>query len=186
MKMKSYHHNLKRNQQGAALLVSMMFLLVLTLLGIHVFRSSIMQLQMADNAGSRMIAFQQAETARAYAESILNAKADDMSTGTAFSCATDGFFSRATPAIAGCSALDADSMEWDDDDSFTVPGATDQRYVIEYLGIDQVLEPNAGVEVGMGESDMIDVYVFQILAKGEEAAGGSSVLQSIFIARKSS
>jgi len=187
MKMKSYHHSLNRDQQGAALLVSMIFLLVLTFLGIHVFRSSIMQLQMADNAGSRMIAFQQAETARAYAEGILNDRADKMSDGTLpFSCATDGYFARADLAIAGCSELDIGSMQWDDDDSFTVPDAADQRYVIEYMGIDKVIEPNSGVEVGMGESDMIDVYVFQVIAKGEESAGGSSILQSIFIARKSS
>ena len=190
MKIKSNYHNLKRNQQGATLLVSMIFLLVLTFLGIHVFRSSIMQLQMADNAGSRMIAFQQAETARSVAEGKINDIANNMSDGSVpFECATkNGYFASAT-LIAGCSALVVGSLGWNSNDSISVSGDDDddeQRYVIEYLGIDQVLEPNAGVEVGMGESDMIDVYVFQILAKGEEAAGGSSVLKSIFIARKSS
>ena len=186
MKMKSCKNCLKRGQLGAALLFSLIFLLVLTFLGIHVFRSSILQLRMADNAGSKNIAFQQAETAITYAEGLINTKADNMSTGTAYSCDTNGYFARYALAIAGCSGLDPDSMQWDDTDSFTVPGSTNQRYAIEYLGADQVYESNTGVEVGTGTSEMIDVYVFQIFAKGEESAGGNSILKSVFIARKSS
>ena len=175
------------------LFISMVFMLVMTFMGLYVMRTGIQQLQMADNAGSKTIAFQRAESARAYAEDLINAKADLMSTGTAgsdFECSTSGYFARSALEIVGCSVLSPGSLAWDDSDSFSIPNSAGQRYAIEYQGIDEVLEPNAGVEVGVGVgtgvSDLIDVYVFRIVARGEESAGGETVLQSIFIARKSS
>lgn len=190
MKINLHTISLKRNQQGAVLFISLIFLLVMTFLGLRVYRSSVLQLQMADNAGSKSVAFEQAEAARSYAEGLINAKANIMSTGTDFNCNTNGYYARSALAIIGCSTLNPDSMVWDNTDSFGVPGNADQRYAIEYLGFDEVLEPNAGVEVGvgvgMGVSEMIDVFVFRIIAKGRESAGGNSILQSVFTARKSS
>jgi Tfp pilus assembly protein PilX len=180
----------KQKQQGVVLFISLVFLLVMTFMGLYVMRSSIQQLQMADNAGSKIIAFERAEAARAYAEGLINAKADLMSTGADFNCNTNGYFARSALAIVGCSVLNADALAWDNDDSFAVPDSEGQRYAIEYQGIDEVLEPNAGVEVGVGVgsgvSDTIDVYVFKIIVRGGESAGGLSILQTIFVARKSS
>jgi Tfp pilus assembly protein PilX len=190
MNIISYSVKPIRKQQGAVLFISLIFLLVMTFLGLRVYRSSVLQLQMADNIGSKTVAFQHAETARSYAEGLINNKANVMSTGTDFNCNTNGYYARAGLAIIGCSTINPDSMVWDNTDSFSVPGSTDQRYAIEYLGVDEVLEPNAGVQVGVGvgsgASEMIDVFVFRIIAKGGESAGGDSVLQSIFTARKSS
>ncbi len=177
-----------KKQQGSVLVISLIFLLVMTFLGIYVYRSSVLQLQMADNAGSKTSAFQQAESARAYAEGLLNAKADSMSTGTNFQCSAAGYFARTDLAIQGCASLALSQMQWNDTDSFAVPNSTDQRYAIEYMGEDEVLEPYGGVLVGVGtgKSETINVYVFRIYAKGSETAGAKSILQSIFLARKSS
>lgn len=184
----------KRSQQGAVLFISLIFLLVMTFLALRVYQSSTQQLQMADNSGSKSLAFQAAESARSYAESLMNDKANSLSQGTDYSCETSGYYASAEViselGILGCSEINLSSMKWDNTDSFVVPDVSDQRYAIEFMGADEVLEPYAGVQIGVGtgtgSSEMIDVYVFRILTQGRENAGGNVVLQSIFIARKSS
>lgn len=52
------------NQQGAALLVALMFLVILTLLSVHAMRSSTMELRMAGNEQERRLGFDSAQSAR--------------------------------------------------------------------------------------------------------------------------
>lgn len=174
-------------QRGAVLIISIVLLIVLSLIGLYLFNSSLLEMRMADNAGSSNVAFQRAEAARAYAEGLMNGLADNMSKGTiTYGCTTKGYYARASLGINGCSALNPASMKWDATDSFAVPGNTNQRYALEYLGIDTVREIYLGLETGGNTSQTMKVYVFRILARGTEAAGGNTVLQSIFTARKSS
>lgn len=56
--------NLKMKQQGAALLVALIFLIILTLLSVHAMRSSTMELRMAGNEQERRIGFDSAQSAR--------------------------------------------------------------------------------------------------------------------------
>lgn len=51
-----------RRQQGVALAVGLMLLLVLTVIGIGAMRSSVLELQMARNEESRVSAFQRAQS----------------------------------------------------------------------------------------------------------------------------
>lgn len=53
-----------KKQQGAALLVALMFLIILTLLSVHAMRSSTMELRMAGNEQERRIGFDSAQSAR--------------------------------------------------------------------------------------------------------------------------
>jgi len=63
--MKQTHHHLnshyKKNQQGAVLIIALIMLLILTLLGVAVMESSVVEERMAGNSMDRNIAFQAAE-----------------------------------------------------------------------------------------------------------------------------
>jgi len=175
----------KERQKGAALIISILLLVVLTLIGLYLSQSGMLELRMADNAASRSIAFQRAEAARTYAENLINSQADQMSAaGGSFECTTGYYASSNAPNTSGCSQLDLSQMKWDTTDSIAID--QDQRYVIEYLGTDEVREPYLGVEVGNNTSQTMEVYVFRIVTRGSESAGGTVTLQSIFTARKSS
>jgi type IV pilus assembly protein PilX len=62
----------QRNQQGLTLLVSLIFLLVLSLLGIWAVTNNSLQERMAGNSRNRDLAFAAAEAALLHAESTLN------------------------------------------------------------------------------------------------------------------
>jgi type IV pilus assembly protein PilX len=59
-------------QRGSALIVSLVFLLLLTILGVTAMRSSVLQERMAGNTRDTNLAFQAAETALRAGENILN------------------------------------------------------------------------------------------------------------------
>lgn len=56
--------NLPVRQQGAALLVALLFLIILTLLSVNAMRSSTMELRMAGNEQERRIGFDSTQSAR--------------------------------------------------------------------------------------------------------------------------
>jgi len=60
-----------RNEHGAALIISLIFLLVLTLLGVGAMRTTNMQERMAGNLRDSNLAFQAAESALREGEQIL-------------------------------------------------------------------------------------------------------------------
>ena len=174
-----------QRQRGAVLIISIILLVVLTMLGLYLSQTGILELRMADNAASRSIAFQHAETARTKAESVMNALADRMSKKSGvLDCQTEGkgYYAAASANANGCPSLDLTKMKWDATDSLTVDGNT--RYAVEYLGINKV--PKFYFEKELGTSgNTIEVYVFRIISHGIDTAGGEVLLQSIYTARKS-
>lgn len=114
-------------QRGMTLLVVMILLLILSLLGIAILRSSAMQERMSANMRDRSLAFQGAETALRYAqEQVLGADASwEVKVPNATDCSGSGI------CPAGSSA------SW----KSLPPGSYDSRldlapeYWIEYLGI---------------------------------------------------
>lgn len=63
---------LSRYQRGSALIISLVFLLLLTMLGVGAMQSSVLQERMAGNSRDLNIAFQAAEAAARAGEQILN------------------------------------------------------------------------------------------------------------------
>ena len=70
----SYSQQKKQNQRGIALPMALLFLLVMTLLGVTALRITTMEEQMASNARVREIAFNAAETTLRFAESEVQNK----------------------------------------------------------------------------------------------------------------
>ncbi len=171
-------------QNGAVLIVSIVLLIVLSLIGLYLFNSSLLEMRMAGNTASSTVAFQRAEAARAYAENQMNTQANTLSQGTAYSCNT-GYYARPGLNINGCTAINLANMKWDATDSLSVPNKSNQRYAVEYLGTDTVKKAYLGIETGNNTSQTMQVYVFRILSHGTQG-NGKKVLQSIYTVRKSS
>jgi type IV pilus assembly protein PilX len=186
--MFSAPHHLQR-QQGAVLIISIVLLVVMTLLGLYLSQSGILEMRMSENAASRSIAFQRAETARSQVEQAVNPSTDptkglahliSQNSGV-LDCQKEGagYYAAAAANATGCSPLDLQKMSWDDTDSKALGGNT--RYAIEYLGTDCIAQELLGTEMGgTGE----EVFIFRITARGAEDAGGVVTIQSIYTVRK--
>ena len=173
-------------QRGFILVLSLFFLLLTTVVGLFLFRSSTLELRMAGNAGARAIAFENAETAHIGAEDGINDIADNISAGNAFDCNDQGsgFY-----AIAGeglnCTVLDHEGIDWDGTDSVVDDNNSYAHYALEYHGLDEVYEVGDDVEVGAGEAETFGVHVFRVVGRGDETSGARSTIGTIFLARES-
>jgi type IV pilus assembly protein PilX len=126
-----------RRQQGASLVIALMFLVVLTILGLVAVRSSTVQERMAGNDRDRAIAFEAAEAALRDAERDIQA---NLSSANPFdSACTDGLCMPSTVATPNWS-----SISWTGATSriygvnsgagaFPLAVANPPRYIIELL-----------------------------------------------------
>lgn len=159
---------LTAGQRGAALVVALIFLLVLTLLGTTAMRGTTMQERMAGNTRDWNLAFQAAEAALREAENFLLTTAvlpefDD----------TDGFYQVNSPLRPAWNAI----PPTDGNGFITYGGALPDvarapRYFIEELS---TVRP-AGTETETG-TPLDEVFYFRVTAVGYGAAqsGGAPV-----------
>jgi len=73
MKESKYSMPFFENQRGSALIISLIFLLLLTIIGVAAMQSATLQERMAGNTRDRNVAFQSAEGAMRGAEDVLGA-----------------------------------------------------------------------------------------------------------------
>ena len=76
-------HRARKSQNGASLLVALVFLVILTMLGLMTFRVATLEERMAGNTRDRSVAFQAAEAALRDAESDVKCLKYDGSAATA-------------------------------------------------------------------------------------------------------
>ncbi len=176
-----------RRQSGIALAVGLIFLLLMSIIGLYASRSSSLELRMAGNAGDKADSFENAEDARLDAETMLNDLALKISQGTPYDCGAlgVGYYARAG-LVNGCNALDPLNMAWDGTDSLPNPNNTGARYAIEYLGEDVVDAIYDDVDQVPGQDEGKErVYVFRVVGRGSEATGANSTIETIYMARQS-
>jgi len=158
-------------QQGSALLVSLIILVVMTLLGLSGMRTSVMEEKMAGNMRDSELAFQAAEAALRDAEKHIQ---DNVISTAAFDAdGTDGLYNNDDSRIwESVDWTDASSLEYTGFDSSTtgVNVSTAPRYVIQHLASvgsasDKLNLGNAGQGTGAGT-----VEAFTVTARG---TGGS-------------
>jgi type IV pilus assembly protein PilX len=134
---------LRRQQQGAALLVALILLVLMTLLGISALQSGALEERMAGHTYDRSISFQSAEAALRETETYLNALATKpVVLATDPQCKSFAGVSP-NPSINVCRAPTDGTEFWKDaaDDKWTnatkvSSGSVDltPQYIIEYLG----------------------------------------------------
>jgi len=123
-----------RGQRGAALIVVLILLMVMTLLGLASLRGTLMEERMAANMFDRSIGFQAAEAAMREAETLLLLPATIAAFPTALDTCTNGLCSTPVPA--------EDKLDRADDPNFNGWVAATQvsdmagapEYFVEYMG----------------------------------------------------
>lgn len=167
-------------QDGAALIMVLLMLLVITLLGIASMRGAIMQERMAGATLGRSLAFHSAESALRDAEAYA---ATNRPVPPSSGC-TKGVCARTPP---GTTPPWKSESFWKDANNFLVAtalnGATSQ-YVLEDYGLSE--SPDCAASVGTNPLDMsapacsAELRVYRIIARSRTLAGSEVMLQSLF------
>ena len=145
--MKSTHRNLQQ-QNGSALAVSLVILLVLTILGVNSMSSLVLEERMAGHARQSMVASQAAQVALRTAETWVQTNVNSTAQLAQFRNGTPGLYSQSAPMLPLPPGFDVTvDAGWTALNSVTVPlqginppGVKAQlvgqnpQYIIEYLG----------------------------------------------------
>jgi len=166
-------------QQGAALVVSLIFLVILTMLGISVASNNTLQERMAGNTRQHDLSFQQAEAALKEADAAVNdptnalriymdAHIAAIKAGTAPPTAPDGV--RTDKMNEGNdSTYWQDDAKWTDANSYShnTSGGQDRRYIVDYMGS------------ATDGSPAVTKYYFRVTARGA-SGNAEAILQSMY------
>ncbi len=174
------HPSLHFRQSGAALIISLIFLVLLTLIAVSAMQGTILQERMAGNTRNRMLAFQAAEAA-------LNAGAASLGLGSLPS--GTGFYMSpgSLPSSNFTSSQDWTTYNWSSGTAATYSGtlngvAQPPRYVVERLTLTKPTGCSGG---GVGNITFGptpgDGY-FRITARGVGGTTNAAViLQEIYL-----
>lgn len=159
-----------QRQQGVALVMSMVFLLILTIIGVTGMTTSALQEKMAGNTQDKNMAFQAAESALAVAENFLLVTAPAALPN--FSLNTDGYYDATPPA----SPLRWEIVDWTDCATAVqcLPAATiagvnlQPRYLIELMAqVSTGQTPGESLTVGRGTPPLPPSQnMYRITARG--------------------
>jgi type IV pilus assembly protein PilX len=170
----------KHIQSGAALVVSLLILLVMTLIGISSMQTTTMQEKMSSNLREHEQAFEAAESAlraaEQYIENNVSLTATFDSNGSDGLYDTDGVQDRWRNLL-----WDGSDSREDTSHNGTYDAAANPRYIIEYYGSAQTEVDKynlSGYGSGAGGGDL---ELFRITARGTGANSASPVyLQSYY------
>lgn len=161
MKHTHHHSNFAKCQTGAALVVSLMILLILTLIGVSGMQGTIMQEKMASNTKDRSLAFQSTESAvrdaETYIESLVTIGGFD---------GTTGLFNidDAEPDYLLASTWSSDEKSIQ---TTLVPGtASAPRYFIKKTGTLTGTQGSMNMSGYGGNKSLSEVTTFRITARG--------------------
>ncbi len=102
--MKAHFRSLPKQQNGVALVVSLILLIVITLLGLSSIRTIVLEEKMASNTYDRSLAFQAAEAGLRAGEAIAEAQSKLGNPNQGFPAYTDADNSCPANAINACNA----------------------------------------------------------------------------------
>jgi type IV pilus assembly protein PilX len=167
----------RKSQQGAALLISLILLLVLTFLGISSMQTTTLEERMTANQKDYYLAFEAAEYALTEAESQLYVL---FSTGNFAPTGPNGLFRDHDLTDRVWTIVD-----WADPNKVqfvTNPGMTSlpPKYIVERMSIVTTEDAvNLGNEYGE-QTGATETTVFRVTARGESGKGSVVMLQSTF------
>lgn len=183
----------KHKQSGAALLISLIMLLLLTILGVATLRTTTIEEKMAGNLRDKDLAFQAAESAIREAETVLKGmiNASKFYGGSGGTGVVNGYYSAydsgtGTPDMK---AIITDSANWVDDTksiavTTNIPGvATQPRYMIQHA---QHVVPPGGIGFGGYGANKAgsELDYFKIYARGTGGTDTAQVVLESFFGMK--
>jgi type IV pilus assembly protein PilX len=153
-------------ERGAALVISLIVLAIITLIGVIGSKNSMLEILMSGNEQYSARAFNNSESSLVIAENM----ASTLKPSTTY--AQSGVFNVITDG-----ANDPYTMAWDDSDS--QKGQDDNsRYMVEYVGSEEV-KGNSSKWGGQGAGAL--VHVFRATARSEDGRGAVRMVQSIWV-----
>lgn len=171
----SVHSRLARTEKGAALVISLILLIIMTIIGLAGIRGVTQQERMANHSFDRSLAFQSTEAALRDVEQLVEAKKP---TPTAGCSLDDGLMSCAPPAAIDTPRwLDSAFTSWTDLPAVGAGAlAVTPQYFVEYLGGNFECQPGAGTGSG------IVCKRYRITARSHDgnSSRSSVMLQSIY------
>lgn len=162
-------------QHGAALIMSLVILVILTLLGIGSMNTANLQQLMTGNAQYQTAALSTAEQAIREAEVLV----DGIVTGTAPPNLAGGYHN----VDGGAPEVDLTVFTWPDDQTGDAAVAN-SKYVIEYSG-SKSLPPTTFKYINGKPIAGDQVYVFRITARTQASRGAVRLVQSIYVTLES-
>jgi type IV pilus assembly protein PilX len=170
-------------QAGISLLVVLILLVVTSILGIAVLRSSAMQERMSANMYDRSLAMQATESALITARAALDAQTKWKTTVPVAADCTASTGLRVCPTFTPTPANT--STSWNTGPTLgggaTGVPSTDTQYWIEYLGLNQTVRETGGV-IPASETNTLGP-MFRITARSQSTGRASVTLQTDVIYR---
>lgn len=168
---------LAASQSGAALIIGLILLLVMSLLGIAAVREITMEERMAGQTYDRSLAFQATEATLRDVEAKLDPAPTDP-TGSSCAVDTTSTLMLCPPPTAGATPrwLDSGFTSWTADNTVgTGTLAVTPEYFVEYLGNSYPCDP-------ADASNNLNCRRYRITARSKDNTGGraSVMLQSIY------
>ncbi len=166
----------RSRQQGAALIVSLILLVIMTLLGLAAIRGITQEERMANHSLDRSVAFQATEAALRDVEALVETNKPQPTAGCS---KVAGLMSCAPPVAADKPRwLDSAFASWDALAAPVGSGslAITPQYFVEYLGASFECRPGEGTASG------IACKRYRITARSNDGTGARSyvMLQSIY------
>jgi len=149
-----------KKQQGFALPISIIFLLLLALIGLSIMKTSLISIKTAHNEETSIKSFNQAELALRSGEQEVKGLSDSNSY-TDFSDADDYLY---------VFPVDKNSINWVNGTS--AGSDNDGRYIIEYLGSRPIDTESASLQPSGGISGST-IYLSRIIARDNKKSTGS-------------
>lgn len=169
------------HQRGAALIVGLVVLLIVTLLGVSTMSSSGLELRMSGNALEKTVSFENAEDVRMIAESMANSVVERMenSSDNARQAAAQvglnkGFYDRTVGSNPSVDAVEF----WNDTGNYMQVGGAGSGYALEYLGVHALYLNRQSASAGINDTLM---HVFRITTIGQGADGARTALQAVYM-----
>lgn len=169
-----------RSQRGAALIMVLLMLLVITLLGMASMRGAILQERMAGATIGRSLAFHAAESALREAEAYA---AKNRPVPPASGC-TNGTCARTVPGTAPAWRTEAFWNTENNRIAATVFNDATSLYTLEDYGLSE--SPDCAAAVGTNPLDMsapacsAELRVYRIIVRSRTGSGSEVMLQSLF------
>ncbi len=161
--------NMKK-QQGLALFISLMMLLLMTLIIVHAARSSTLDILIGNNVQHSTQALMRAEDSVIAAEDLIETVYDGAPNVDFSAIQSDGLY------IVG--EVDVGSIDWSMLPAERIGAGDDYReYIIEYLG--PVATPGGSLSMGAGAASDTR-FLYRVSGRGASTRGGARVVQTIY------
>jgi type IV pilus assembly protein PilX len=157
-------------QQGMAMLVSLIMLLLMTMIIIHGARSSTLEVFIANNVQNVAQALMRAEDSTLTGETFIQFNYIGAPTTNFSQDETDGLYTDLD--------IDVSSLQWEDYET-EIYGADEtlREFIVEYVGPVAALRGTLSIGAGPASDKR---FLYRVSGRGESARGSARVVQTIY------